>query len=337
MILEPLGARSNVLLFLLNGFGDCFLGLPALREIQRRFRSKTVYMVAFNDEIDALFGDLDFNFIRINRTAPGPSRFETDEFNFEQIVSLNAYFPCSIESELTAGREQLPRWAFCDPNGNALRLDHLHMRDQYFHVLAWQPLYSDADRQVFLSSETLTAVEEIIREWIRSLGATFYAIHLDSLPDKMWPTSSWIDVVDYMRSRWGAWPIILGEESEQAEVLLQRFSYVRKLSSSLGISAHFAAVKQARAFLGIDSIFAHIADSYGLPSVILFGPSDPIVWGPVNKNSRPVIARNRELSNLASLQVKQQLDAVLTSSSESVFSEWNFGEDKWSSKQPNSV
>jgi ADP-heptose:LPS heptosyltransferase len=336
MTLTSLEARSNVLVFLLNGFGDCFLALPILREIQRRFRSKTVYMAAFNDEIDALFGDLDFDFIRINRTALERSRFETEEFDFEQIVSFNAYFPCSIESELTAGRERLPRWAFCDLKGNALKLDHLHMRDQYFHILGWQPLYSEADRQVFVSNETLTAVEEIIREWIRSLGARFYAIHLDSLPDKMWPTSSWIDVVDYMRSRWGAWPIILGEESEQAEVLLQQFSYARKLPSSLGISAHFAAVKQARAFLGIDSIFAHIADSYGLPSVILFGPSDPAVWGPVNKNSRLVIARNRALCDLASLHVKQQIDAMLTSGSEPVFSEWNLGEVKWSLKQPNS-
>jgi len=321
MTLKPLEARSNVLIFLLNGYGDCFLALPVLREIQRRFRLKTVYMVSFSDEIDALFKDLDFNFIRVNRTAPGPSRFETQELNFEQIVSLNAYFPCSIESELTAGREQLPRWAFCDLNGIALRLDHLNMRDQYFHVLGWQPLYSEADRHVFLSDETLTAVEEIIRKWISSLGASFYAIHLDSLPEKMWPTSYWINVVDFMQLRCGAWPILLGEESEQATILLQRFSYVRKLPSSLGISAHFAAVKHARAFLGIDSIFAHVADSYGLPSVILFGPSDPIVWGPVSKNSRLIIARNRELSDLAPLQVKQQLDAVLTSGSERVFSD----------------
>jgi Glycosyltransferase family 9 (heptosyltransferase) len=316
MTLKPLQAESNLLILLLNGYGDCFLALPVLREIQRRFTSKRVCMVSFNDEIDALFGDLDFNFIRGNRTSQSCSTLETERFDFEQIVSLNAYFPCSIESELTAGRQRLPRWAFCDLNGDALKLDHLHMRDQYFHVLGWQPLYSDADRQVFLSNETSTAVEEIIREWIGTLGANFYAIHLDSLPEKLWPTNSWIDVVDYMWSRWGAWPILLGEESEQAAILLQRFSYARKLLSSIGISSHFAAVKLARAFVGIDSIFAHIADSYGLPNVILFGPSDPVVWGPVNKNSRLVIARNQELSNLAPLQVKQQLDALLRSGSE---------------------
>lgn len=309
----PLSPAGNLLILLLNGYGDCFLALPVLREIQRKFRSKKVYMAAFEDQIDALFEDLDFDFIRAKGTAAGQVRLDTDleVLDFQQIASLNAYFPCPVEREMTARYQLLPRWGFCDLSGNPISMAKLHMRDQYFQILGWSPRYSEADRRVFLSDKASAAFAEILKDWKRNLGENAYAIHLDSLPEKMWSTASWVDVVDHIRLRWEAWPVLVGEESEQATALLQRFSYARKLPSTMGISSHFAAIKYTRAFIGIDSIFAHVADSYEKPSGVLFGPSDPAMWGPVNHRSRLLIARNQQLNALSPTEVKHEVDALL--------------------------
>ena len=316
MRLTPLMPNGNLLILLFNGYGDCFLALPALREIRRRFTSSTIYMACFTDQTNSLFQDLDFHFIAATG-SDGQIRTEADlaELDFRQIASFNAYFPCSVERELMERYQKLSRWGFCDMFGNPVEtlvgLRNSHMRDQYFQVLGWEPQYSEMDRQVFLSAKTVGAFEDVLKEWSSSLGDRVYSLHLDSLPEKMWPVAKWLELIDYIWSRWGAWPILLGEEDEQASTVVQRFPYARKMPSQAGIALHFAAVKLTCAFVGIDSVFAHVSDSYGKPSVILFGPSDPVVWGPVSQLSRLVTTKkNKLLNDLSTFEVEQEVDAL---------------------------
>ncbi|HEV7398231.1 MAG TPA: glycosyltransferase family 9 protein [Pyrinomonadaceae bacterium] len=316
--MTPLIPKGNLLILLFNGYGDCFLALPALREIRRRFTSNKIYMACFPDQANSLFQDLDFHFVAATGSN-GQIRTEADlaELDFQQIVSFNAYFPCSVECELMERYEKLPRWGFCDmfgtPVDTVVGLSNSHMRDQYFQVLGWEPQYSEMDRRVFLPAKTVDAFEDVLKEWSSTLGERVYSLHLDSLPEKMWPVAKWLELVDYIWSRWGAWPILLGEEDDQALPVVQRFSYARRLPSQAGIALHFAAVKLTSAFIGIDSIFAHVSDSYEKPSVILFGPSDPVVWGPVSQLSRLVATKeNKLLNELSPVEVEQEVDALFS-------------------------
>lgn len=49
-------------------------------------------------------------------------------------------------------------------------------------------------------------------------------------------------------------------------------------------------IKDAALFVGIDSGFMHLASSYDIPLVALFGPTDPFYVGPQNRRSRVVRA-----------------------------------------------
>lgn len=46
--------------------------------------------------------------------------------------------------------------------------------------------------------------------------------------------------------------------------------------------------------MGIDSGFMHLAASYDIPVVALFGPTDPFYVGPQNRRSRVVVAEGME-------------------------------------------
>ena len=48
--------------------------------------------------------------------------------------------------------------------------------------------------------------------------------------------------------------------------------------------------KQCRAYIGNDSGISHCAAAVGLPSLVLFGPSDPVVWKPFGDHVHQVIA-----------------------------------------------
>jgi heptosyltransferase-3 len=61
------------------------------------------------------------------------------------------------------------------------------------------------------------------------------------------------------------------------------------------------------AFIGHDSGISHIAAATGTRSILLFGPTDPHVWAPLNENARVLRAPNRDLTQLAVDEVVQEL------------------------------
>jgi ADP-heptose:LPS heptosyltransferase len=64
---------------------------------------------------------------------------------------------------------------------------------------------------------------------------------------------------------------------------------------------HLAAVLKASiAYLGNDSGITHLAASLGFPTVALFGPTNPTVWGPRGPGVRIIYGKN--LSSLFSAE-----------------------------------
>ena len=51
----------------------------------------------------------------------------------------------------------------------------------------------------------------------------------------------------------------------------------------LTLSAVAEEIRRCRAFIGNDSGITHLAAYWGCPTVALFGPSDPRIWGPIGR------------------------------------------------------
>jgi len=47
-------------------------------------------------------------------------------------------------------------------------------------------------------------------------------------------------------------------------------------------------LKGAKAFVGNDSGFSHLASYLGVPTVVLFGPTDPLVWKPIGPKTEVI-------------------------------------------------
>lgn len=91
----------------------------------------------------------------------------------------------------------------------------------------------------------------------------------------------------------------LGTEADRAQV-------VRGLS----IGALAALLRRCVAYIGNDSGVSHLAALAGVPTVALFGPSDPAPWAPVGPRVRVVRA---PLCDLAALDVDAVWDALRAS------------------------
>jgi heptosyltransferase-3 len=60
-----------------------------------------------------------------------------------------------------------------------------------------------------------------------------------------------------------------------------------------------ALLARSRLFIGHDSGISHLAAAAGAPCLLLFGPTDPTVWAPLNVGVRVIEASDGDLENLA--------------------------------------
>ena len=102
-----------------------------------------------------------------------------------------------------------------------------------------------------------------------------------STPEKTWPAERFIAVARYLRDIAGLEPVFLAGPDDDPSAFA-RFGVYR--------NTPLAQVKSlmagAQLFIGNDSGPAHIAAAFGVPVVVLFGPSDPVNWAPWRTESQ---------------------------------------------------
>lgn len=105
---------------------------------------------------------------------------------------------------------------------------------------------------------------------------------------KSWPLAAWKELIGYLQGL-GLEVCVSGGHA-QAER-----EFVRKIIEGCGPSLNdysgqleFAElaelISHAQVFIGPDTSVTHLAAATGIPTLALFGPSDPIAWGPWPQN-----------------------------------------------------
>jgi len=110
----------------------------------------------------------------------------------------------------------------------------------------------------------------------QELPAQYAVLHpFASAPEKAWPMDRFLAVARHLRDRAGLEPLVLAGPADDVSAV-QEFRVYR--------NAPLSEVKRvmagAQLFVGNDSGPAHIAAAFGVPVVVLFGPSDPVTWAP---------------------------------------------------------
>src|SRR5207249_7820167 len=102
--------------------------------------------------------------------------------------------------------------------------------------------------------------------------------------------------------RLGTRPCLLVVSGEADELLAARLEHEWKdqdvrFAKKLPLP-HLAAVLERLIFIGHDSGISHLAAAAGANCILLFGPTDPAVWAPLNDNARVIHAPDRDLKRL---------------------------------------
>lgn len=103
---------------------------------------------------------------------------------------------------------------------------------------------------------------------------------------KMWRQDGWIELANWLRQE-GIKVVLTGgpdaDEKTYSEQIARQASALN-LSGRLSLAATAELITHAKLFIGPDTAITHIAAAVGAPTIALFGPSNPIKWGPWPKD-----------------------------------------------------
>jgi len=131
--------------------------------------------------------------------------------------------------------------------------------------------------------------------------APFATIHpVAAAPHKTWPAERFIQVARHLETS-GTPVTFIGSASDD----LSPFRDFRIVKGA-PLGEVKSLLSSASLFIGNDSGPAHMAAAFGIPSIVLFGVSDPAIWGPWRTPAEVITSPK----GIASIGVEQVLETI---------------------------
>jgi ADP-heptose:LPS heptosyltransferase len=251
------------------GLGDLLTAVPALRGIQRAFpeHRRVLAAPAWQAPLARLIGAVDEVVDTPGLIALVPELRRAD-------VAVNLHGRGPESTALLAATVPGRLIAFDDRNGVGWRYDE-HERDRWCRLLAAHGVACDPTDYRLTAPDTPDAAS-------RARGCTI--IHPGAAAKaRRWPVERWASIAA-AEARAQRSVLITGsvEELDLAVAVADqaRLSRSAVVAGRTDILDLVGLVAAATRLVCADTGVAHIATAVGTPSVVLFGPTPPALWGP---------------------------------------------------------
>jgi heptosyltransferase III len=128
---------------------------------------------------------------------------------------------------------------------------------------------------------------------------------------KNWLLENWIKLGNDLLDRFSL--IVVSGEADEMQIAKLKEEWTDRsvrFAENLPLP-QLAAVLEQTVFIGHDSGISHLAAATGANCILLFGPTDPEIWAPLNENVRVVQAPSKQLDDLDLATVRAALDQAL--------------------------
>lgn len=122
---------------------------------------------------------------------------------------------------------------------------------------------------------------------------------------KNWPAPSWSALAAKLEDQFDELLLVSGEADEvsTAEFLRSYRGSKLKVRSNLPILDLADELATADLFIGHDTGVTHLAAALAVPTIALFGPTDPMIWCPLGENVTMVASKDGLMASIAVEQV----------------------------------
>jgi ADP-heptose:LPS heptosyltransferase len=290
-VLAQLAKGAHVGIIRLRSLGDCVLTTPAISLLKRHRPDLRIGVVVEPRFAGVFEGNPD-----IEDVLP-PSAIRLRRFSPRLCLNLHGGTR-SLLLALASGARYRAGFA------------HYRYAGAYNVRIPTAQQILGVDRKVHTAEHLASAMfylgvprEEIPRAYLAARRikspAPYAVIHpMASAPEKAWPAQRFVELARHLYQEME--PIFIGTPNED----LTPFRHFRVFTGTLEETK--ALIASAALFVGNDSGPAHMAAALGVPLVVMFGPSDPVVWAPWRANAESLVGEG----GVRSIQVSDILSAL---------------------------
>ena len=276
-----LPARPRILVVALRRLGDVLLATPLIRSIRRAWPDAVLDVLVFADTAGILEGNPDVDHVITMPARPGIVQ------SLALAARLIKRYDLAVSTQsgdrptlfaLLAGRQHAgPVW----PGNNLKRRLLRRPVATQAGVHRVEEMLRIADALGIARMAEVVAPAGSAAPEDAAAGA--YAV-IHAAPKfryKQWTRAGWRALADALRAR-GLAVFATGGPGDRGflDELWRDVPEVRRLDGRLRWPELATLLAHARLYVGPDTSVTHLAAATGCPTVALFGPTDPRLWGP---------------------------------------------------------
>ena len=284
---------KRILLVCTQRIGDVLLATPLARSMKRAWPQAELDMLVFRGTEGVLAGNPD-----IGRVIAVPRQAALG-VRWQELTGLWRRYDLAV-SPLPTDRARLYCWAAASRSLGLLRSGGKERVKAVF-LSAWRE-FDDLNSHTVSTGLGLAALLGI-EPAFEVVPPGVSAAHLDALlarmptlagrpyavlhpfpkfAYKMWTPAAWLALAAWLRQRGLALVFTGGPElAERAYVEgIARAAGGLSLAAGLSLAETAGLIGRAKLYVGPDTAVTHIAAATGTPTIALFGPSNPVKWGP---------------------------------------------------------
>lgn len=289
---------GSILVVITRRIGDVLLATPLIRSLKQAWPQTTIDALVFRGTEGVLTANPDLREVLTVEARP------TRSVHFSLLRRILRRYDLAL-SLLPGDRPTLYAWlagkrCFGRLNPGAQSAWKRRLLDGWVepgedehtvraYLALTGPLHIPAVGRVVVSWRDQDAAAVPVTELA---GVDFAVLHpYPKYHYKMWRESAWVEIGHWLQAQ-GLRVVLSGGPDPQ------EMQYVGSIAQALGPTTTNLAgalslgqigylLSQARLFIGPDTSVTHMAAALGIATVALFGPSDPVKWGPWPKDFPP--------------------------------------------------
>lgn len=289
-----------ILVIATRRIGDVLLTTPVLRSLRQAYRTAKIDIVVFEGTEGCLTANRDIDkIIAVREGAPLREQLRT-------VRQLFRRYDLAV-STLSGDRPIFYAWMAGKECIGPVEKGSKHLWKRL--LLDRHVLFDNVDTHTVTMNLSILApldirqIPEVMATWTEEEAGQarqllpfdadqepYAVVHVyPKFSYKMWHQEGWIKVIGWLKSRGFRIVLTGGKGAEE-------LAYISQLCRSLPVDNVNVAGKlslggvayllsRARVYVGLDTAVTHMSAALGIPTIALYGPTNPVKWGPLPRSN----------------------------------------------------